>query len=689
MSGNLLASETSPYLLQHKDNPVHWCPWGEEALNAAKKANKPLLVSIGYAACHWCHVMAHESFEDKETAGLINDLYVPVKVDREERPDIDAWLQHAMAVTGESGGWPLTAFLTPQGEPFWAGTYFPKEDAMGRPAFKTVLRQISQRYREKPEATRPNIDHIKQITDRAWNQNRSGKLDPLLIEHASIATGQRFDVFFGGMTGAPKFPSIPSVKLLWRAYLRTGTPQFAQIVMTSLDSMSRGGIYDHVGGGFSRYAVDERWIVPHFEKMLYDNAQFIEILTLIWQAGRNPTFRNRVEDTVAWLMREMLVEDAGFAASIDADSEGEEGKYYLWTEAEIDAALVGTMIPRFKQVYGVSAEGNYNGRNILHRYIPFSDLTEADENLFATQRKKLLEVREKREKPSRDDKVLADWNGMMIAALAFAGPALQHTQWITAAEKAFAFVCEKLGDGDRLFHTYRAGKRQHSGFSDDYAHMARAALHLYESTQNRSYLERAIAWTRLLNEEFWDLGLGGYVFSQKREEPVHVKIRSANDNQTPAANAVMLEVLARLYYATGEKSYNETLSSLINAFAGDIQSGYLQMASFVNGIEFCMGALQIVIVGPKADPRTLDLVNAILGRSVPNKITTMISPDEALPDRHPAHGKKMENGAPTAYICRGNICSAPVTSAVTLSQILQMPAQEQGTVQAAAVPRRF
>ncbi len=689
MSGNLLASETSPYLLQHKDNPVHWRPWGAEALDAAKAANKPLLVSIGYAACHWCHVMAHESFEDDETAALINDLYVPVKVDREERPDIDAWLQVAMTVTGEGGGWPLTVFLTPQGEPFWAGTYFPKEDSMGRPAFKTVLRQISQRYREKPESTQPNIEHIRQITERVWNQNRSGKLDPLLIEHASIGTGQRFDIFFGGITGAPKFPSIPSVKLMWRAFQRTGTPQFAQIVMTSLDSMSRGGIYDHVGGGFSRYAVDERWIVPHFEKMLYDNALFIEMLTLVWQEGRNPTFRNRIEDTVAWLLREMLVEDAGFAASLDADSEGEEGKYYLWSEAEIDAALVGTMIPRFKQVYGVSADGNYKGRNILHRYIPFTDLTEADENLFATQRKRLLEVREKRVKPARDDKVLTDWNGMMIAALAFAGPVLQHSEWVSVAEKAFAFICDKLGEGDRLYHTYRAGKRQHSGFSDDYAQMARAALLLFETTQEKTYLERAITWTRVLNEEYWDLTLGGYVFSPQRDEPVHVKIRTANDGQTPAANAIMLEVLARLYYATGDKSYNETLNSLINTFAADIQSGYMQMPSFVNGVEFCMNALQIVIVGPKADPRTLDLLNAVLGRSVPNKITTMISPDEELPELHPARGKKMENGAPTAYICRGNVCSAPVTSAVTLSQILQMPSGQQGTVQAAAVPRRF
>jgi uncharacterized protein YyaL (SSP411 family) len=688
MSANLLASETSPYLLQHKDNPVHWRPWGPEALEEAKRTNKPLLVSVGYAACHWCHVMAHESFEDAETAQVMNELFVSVKIDREERPDIDSWLQTALSLTNEGGGWPLTAFLTPDGQPFWAGTYFPKQDNFGRPAFQSILREVSKRYHETPETLKPNTDRIRQVMERAWSQNRSGRIDPLTLEQLSIATAQRFDIFFGGITGAPKFPSIASLKLLWRAYLRTGTPQFAQVVMTSLEAMCRGGIYDHVGGGFARYAVDERWIIPHFEKMLPDNAQFIEILTLAWQANRVPMFRSHVEDTVNWVLREMLVDGAGFASSQDADTEGEEGKFYTWTEAEIDAALQGTMIPRFKQVYGVTGEGNFHGRNVLHRYIPIPNLSQADETLFATQRRKLLDVRLKRERPFRDDKVLADFNGMMIAALAFAGPVMQRPEWVEAAERAFAYVVEKLGDGDRLYHTYRAGKRQHTAFSDDYANMALGALMLFEATGKDAYLQHAIAWTKVLDEDYWNLSLGGYAFSVPSDEPVEVKIRTALDTHTPAANGLMLEVLGRLYYITGDKAYGDRITALATAFSGDARPAFLQMSTFLNGVDFCANAVQIVIIGPRSDTRTLDLLNAVLGRSIPNRVITVLEPDAGLPAGHPAHGKTMQNGQPTAYICRERICSSPVTSAVTLSQALQMPAPNQPALQAATAPRR-
>ena len=686
MTQNLLAQETSPYLLQHKDNPVHWRPWGKEALEEAVRENKPLIVSVGYAACHWCHVMAHESFEDSETAALMNELYVCIKVDREERPDIDHWLQTAVAVNGQGGGWPLTAFLTPKAEPFWAGTYFPKEDSMGRPAFKTVLRDVAQRYRENPYSAEPNLRQIAQLMEAAWSQNRAGGIDALLLEQTAIATAQRFDIFFGGMLGAPKFPNVSSLHFLWRAYLRTGTMQFLQVVLTSLDGMCRGGIYDHVGGGFSRYATDERWLVPHFEKMLYDNAQLVGILTLVWQHNRNPLYKSRVEETVAWLLREMRVEHAAFASSLDADSEGQEGKFYTWTDAELDAALVGTLVPRFKQAYGVTREGNFEGRNILHRYISVPGLTTADENLFATQRARLLEAREKRVRPTRDDKVLADWNGLMIASLAEAGAVFHEPQWIEAAKRAFQFVCDKLGDGDQLFHTYRDGKRQHPGFSDDYANMARAALVLWEATNDKFYLERARAWTRVLDEQYWDTTRGGYAFAPQRDEPVQVRIRMAYDNPTPAANAVMVEVLGRLFFITGEPSYSERVNALITAFAGDVPRGYLQMPTFLCGFELCALALQIVIVGSNTDSRTHDLINAVLGRSLPNRILIVIGPEDKLPEGHPVAGKTMINGQPTAYLCQGPTCSSPVTSAVMLSQILQLPQGPQNAVQAAAAP---
>ncbi|MCH8858589.1 MAG: thioredoxin domain-containing protein, partial [Proteobacteria bacterium] len=488
MTRNLLDQETSPYLLQHKDNPVHWRPWSAQTLGEAEREDKPLLVSVGYAACHWCHVMAHESFEDPETAEIINELYIPVKVDREERPDIDSWLQTAAQISSQSGGWPLTVFLTPKGKPFWGGTYFPKEDSLGRPAFKTVLRDLAARFRNNPDAFEPTIRKITEVMDSAASEDRTGQMDPFLLERVSVATAQRFDIFFGGMTGAPKFPSVPSLKLIWCGYLRSGLSQYLQIVSTSLNAMCRGGFYDHVGGGFARYATDERWLFPHFEKMLYDNAELVGLLTLVWQNNRNPLYQTCVEDTIGWLLREMRVEGGGFASSLDADSEGEEGKYYTWTAAELDAALVGTMIPRFKQVYSVTSEGNFNGRNILHRFVSIPGLTAADEMLFTKQRSLLLEVRAKRMPPGRDDKVLADWNGMMIASLAKAGSAMNRSDWLAAAEKAFTFVCDRLGEGDKLFHTYRAGKRQHAGFSDDYANMARAALCLWEATGDKAYL---------------------------------------------------------------------------------------------------------------------------------------------------------------------------------------------------------
>ena len=688
MSRNALAEETSPYLLLHKDNPVHWRVWGPQAFEDAARENKPLLVSVGYTACHWCHVMAHESFNDPETAALINELYIPVKVDREERPDLDNWLQTAVTLSGQGSGWPLNAFLTPRGEPYFAGTYFPKDDSMGRPAFKTVLRDLAARYRENPQSLEPNIRQIAQVMARAWGENRSGRMDPLLMEQVSVATAQRYDIFFGGVMGIPKFPNAPSLKFVWRAYLRTGIPQFQQVVLTTLDTICRGGIYDHVGGGFARYAADERWLIPHFEKMLADNAQIIEILTLAWQHNRSTLYRNRIEETVAWIEREMLVEGAGLASSLDADSEGEEGRYYTWTDADIDTALQGTLIPRFKQAYGISKEGNFQGRNILHRFIPIAGLTQADEGLFAAQRGRLLKARDGRPRPQRDDKVLAEANGMMIAALANAGAVYRETRWIEMARRAFNFVVQKLGNGNELFHTYCAGKSQYAAFSDDYANMARAALTLWEATGEKTYLEWAKTWTRELDENYWDLAMSGYAFSVGRDEPISVRIRTAFDNQTPSANGIMIEVLARLFFITGEQTYSDRVSALVTAFAGDVGQAYLQMPTYLNSFEFCAAAIQIVIVGHNKDSRTHDLINAVHGRSVPNRVLRIVSPEDPLPEGHPAFGKTMQNGQPTAYICQGRTCSSPVTSAVQLSQILQLPQGGQTIVQQATMPAR-
>jgi uncharacterized protein YyaL (SSP411 family) len=674
MSRNLLDQETSPYLLLHKDNPVHWRPWGPEALAEAEATGKPILLSIGYTACHWCHVMNHESFADPETAALMNDLCIPIKVDREERPDVDHVYQTAANALGQSGGWPLTAFLTPAGEPFAIGSYYPKEERYGRPSFKRVLEDVARVWRDQPEPVASTAASVRDAYNTLWGRNLSGAFEPMMLDITAVHVGQRFDMFYGGMSGPPKFPSTGLTELLWRAYLRSGTVQFDQLVQTTLFSECMGGMYDHIGGGFARYATDERWMIPHFEKMLYDNALLIDLLTLVWQGNRQALYRERIEETIAWVLRDMAVEHA-FASSLDADSEGEEGKYYTWTESEIDAALAGTFAQRFKETYHVTREGAGQGRNILHRVGPNSryPLAAADETLHKKQREMLLAVRNKRVPPARDDKVLADWNGMMIAALANAGVALRRMDWTASAIRAFDFVLNALGDGDRLYHSWRNGKRGHFGFADDYAHMARAALALWESTNDPAYLNKAKDWVRVLNEHFWDIQNGGYFQTSDDSDPLIVRPRAVFDQATPCANGTMVMVLGKLHYATADVAYRDRANALIQAFAGEIGRAYISMGSYMNGIEFVISGLQIVIVGSITNPKTHELVSAVTSRSLPNKTMILIDPGQSLPQGHPAFGKTMENGQPTAYVCQHQSCSFPITNPVTLSQTLQLP----------------
>ncbi|HEY2447102.1 MAG TPA: thioredoxin domain-containing protein [Rhizomicrobium sp.] len=677
MSENQLDRETSPYLLLHKENPVHWRAWGPDALGEAEAANKPILLSIGYTACHWCHVMNEESFQDSETAALMNELFVNIKVDREERPDIDQIYQTAANSLGHTGGWPLTMFLTPQGEPFYAGAYFPKEERFGQPAFKRLLPEVARLFREQPDPVANTTARVQQTFANLWARDLRGNLDGTVLDQSAIRIGQRFDIFHGGISGAPKFPSTGLVELLWRAHLRTGIGQFLQLALTTLDHMALGGMYDHVGGGFARYSTDERWQVPHFEKMLYDNALLIDLYTMAWQHNRAAVYRERIEDTVGWLLREMTVEHA-FASSLDADQDGEEGKYYLWSEAEIDAALMGTFVQRFKEAYVVRREGNFEGRNLLQRIGGAYPLPDADEALLKKQRELLLAARLKRTPPLRDDKVLADWNGLAIAALANAGIVFRKGQWTAAAIRAFAFIETALGDGDRLYHSWRNGTRHHAGFSDDYAQMARAAFTLWEATGDKRYLARTQAWVHVLNEHFWDSQNGGYFYTADDSDPLIVRTRIVFDQATPSANGTMVALLSRLHFATADTLYRDRANALIQSFSGEVPRAFLSMGSYINGLEVTMTALQIVIVGQIDNPKTHELVNAVLGRSLPNRTLMVVDPRESLPAGHPAQGKTMQNGQPTAYVCQRSACSAPISNPVTLSQVLLLPARPQG-----------
>jgi uncharacterized protein YyaL (SSP411 family) len=435
--------------------------------------------------------------------------------------------------------------------------------------------------------------------------------------------------------------------------------------------MAQGGIYDHLGGGFARYSVDAEWLVPHFEKMLYDNAALLELMTTVWQDTRAPLFEWRIRETVGWVLREMVAEGGGFAASLDADSEGEEGKFYVWTEAEIDAALPAELAPIFKRAYDVTAEGNWDGKTILHRNRA-PDLGDAEsEAKLAEARRILFEQRGGRVRPGWDDKVLADWNGLMIAALANAGAVFAEPSWIEAAERAFAFVRERMIEGDRLRHSWRLGRARHPATLDDYAEMSRAALALLEATSKRSYLEQARTWVAVLDRHFWDGANGGYFFTADDTADVIQRAKNANDHATPSGNGTMVEVLARLYFLTGEDRFRTQAEAIIAAFSGAILRSVFPFATLINATDFLRNATQIVLVGASADPAVEELARQVYARSLPNRLVMRIAPEDRLPQSHPASGKGLVKGKAAAYICRGQTCSLPITEPAALMKALQ------------------
>lgn len=674
MPENQLGRETSPYLLQHKDNPVHWMAWGPEAFERAKRENKPILLSVGYAACHWCHVMAHESFENPEIAALMNDLFVNIKVDREERPDVDQIYQSALALLGQQGGWPLTMFLTPDAEPFWGGTYFPPASRYGRPGFPDVLQGIAQTYRAKPEDVTRNVTALKDALGKLSENKAAGAVEMAVIDQIAERLAREVDPFNGGIGSAPKFPQVPIFELLWRAWQRTGKEPYRAAVLNTLAHMSQGGIYDHVGGGFARYSVDEMWLVPHFEKMLYDNAELLDLLTLVWQEEREPLFEDRIRETVGWLLREMIAEDGAFAATLDADSEGEEGLFYVWREEEIDRLLDGPDAALFKRVYNVTPQGNWEGVTILNRLHRIERLDDTTEAKLATLRAVLFRERETRVRPGWDDKVLADWNGLMIAALAHAGMALEEPAWIAAAQRAFAFVRDRMQvatpEGGRLRHSWRAGQLKHAATLDDYAHMTRAALALFEATGDPAMLEQARAWVAVLDRHFWDAATGGYFYTADDATDLIVRTKSAHDSAIPSGNGTMLAVLATLYHRTGEESYRERADALVAAFSGELARNFFPLPTFLNAVELLQHGVQVVIVGEPEGEDTRALRRTVLDRSLPNRILSVVAPGTDLPANHPAHGKGMQGGAATAYICTGMTCSPPVTGPEALADAL-------------------
>ena len=658
---NRLAREASPYLLQHKDNPVDWYPWGEEALARAKDEDKPILLSVGYAACHWCHVMEHESFEDEATAGVMNEHFVCIKVDREERPDIDAVYMEAVQTMTGHGGWPMTVFLTPEGTPFYGGTYFPPEDRHGLPAFKKLLSAVADAWTEKradvESQGRSLVDHLDPLSRL---QPSDDPLTADILSEAFKGLKASFDEVYGGFGVAPKFPQPFTVDLALRL-ARRGFEGAGEMAVRTLDAMASGGIFDQLGGGFHRYSVDRFWVVPHFEKMLYDNALLLRTYARAWQETRSPLHRQIAQMTATWMLREMRDPDGGFWSSLDADSEGVEGRFYVWSVDEVREVL-GPDAEAAIEHWGLSAEGNFEGSNI-----PVRATSEVDTETIERARETLLAHRSERIRPGTDDKVLTAWNGLAAAGLAEAGDALGQPEWIEAAADAIGFVLETLRVDGRLMRSYRRGLVKHLGFAEDYAAILDACLALLEATGDPRWLESARWAADESVKLFGDAQTGGFFTTGEDAERLIARSKDVIDNAVPSANAVFALQLQRLSLVTGDRDHETRALEVMRLLRRPMASSPLAFAHLLEALDFYTGEpLEIVIVGDHAD-EVEPLRRVVLERFRPNKVL-ITATGNARWDVPLLEGR---TGPETrAYVCRNGVCDLPVATASELADRL-------------------
>ena len=660
---NRLRHAASPYLLQHRDNPVDWWEWSEEAFAEAKASRRPVLLSVGYAACHWCHVMAHESFEDPATAAVMNELFVNIKVDREERPDIDHVYMNALHSLGEQGGWPLTMFLDSDGAPFWGGTYFPPTARYGRPSFVSVLRQLAGIHQQDPERIRRNAEAIRHALQQSEGRPAGEAVLEPDLDGLARGIARRFDRDHGGLAGAPKFPNPGLIEFLWRHAERSADHDSRQAANRTLEQMARGGIQDHLGGGFARYAVDERWLVPHFEKMLYDNAQLLPLYALEAARTGEPLLLEAAEGIVGWLERDMLLPEGAFAASLDADSEGEEGKFYVWTPAELARLLEADDAALFGQHYDVTAEGNWEGHAILNR-LETPDPSPDIAMVLAELRANLLAARNKRVPPGRDDKILADWNGLMIAGLVRAAGLLGSKDWLVLAAGAFRFVTESMADGAGLAHSYRGGRLIAPGFALDHAAMAEAALALHDSTGDEHYFALARRWSLHLDRYYREADSGLLRMTRADSAELPVIPRPTHDDAVPNANGVHAANLLRIAAQTGLSEDREQADRFLSAILAVAARAPMAHGSVMNAYDLARNGVEIVLAGPG---REAFREAALALPHLTTMLVTCPDPDGLQPD-HPAHAyaKHARNGA--AFICRHGRCLPPITDPNRLAE---------------------
>ena len=684
MSTNELSQAASPYLLQHAHNPVHWRMWTQSALQEAQALNKPILLSVGYAACHWCHVMAHESFEDPETAAVMNELFVNIKVDREERPDIDHIYMSSLQAFGERGGWPLTMFLTPTGEPFWGGTYFPKVEQYGRPAFVTVLKTVATAFHNEPNRIAHNTKIVREGLSKAASSEAGADLTLEQLNNIAPQVINFIDQVDGGLCGSPKFPNTPVFELLWRAGSRISKVPYRDLVRHTLDRMSEGGIYDHLGGGYARYSTDERWLVPHFEKMLYDNAQILELLALCYHEFKDELFRTRAHEMVGWLKREMTGSEGALCASLDADSEGVEGKFYVWTWDELVAILGLEDTIFFGKIYNASRIGNWAEEKHGHMVTILNRLeskrpSDEDEARLAPLRQKLFEVREKRVHPGLDDKIMADWNGLMIAALVNAATIFNEPEWIKIAAHAYSFIVSTMQFIDsegkkRLAHSWRAGVLVTPGMALDHAAMIKAALALHEVRNLpsvaeiliRDYLADAIGWAEAMETYHVNPESGLLCMAAKDANDVILRLSPTSDDAIPNAHPVFLSALVRLAGLTGDESWLKRADDLFKAVAPSVRTNFVGHSGILNALDLRLRIKDIVTAGPMRQA----LYEAALGVPFIERIVMDIDQPDQIPDGHPAKAQAAMAGEAAAFVCSGGACSLPVHDAKALLETI-------------------
>lgn len=686
---NRLVNETSPYLLQHAHNPVDWYPWDDEAFDRARAEDKPIFLSVGYSSCHWCHVMEHESFESEEVAAILNEHFISIKVDREERPDVDEiYMTAVQAMTGQ-GGWPMTVFMTPDLKPFWGGTYFPKENKYGRPGFITVLNSISESWNNKREQILESANKLTIHMDAILAADIGGDAAPTpeLITNAVQKLRENFDAVDGGFGQAPKFPSSASIAILLREYNRTGADDLLNMATVTLDRMSDGGMYDHLGGGFARYSVDDEWLVPHFEKMLYDNAQLAQVYLEAYQLTKNEDYRRVVDETLEYILRDMRDERGGFHSAEDADSEDEEGKFYIWTRDEIYATLGEDDAAIFCTYYNVKPTGNFSshepyhqGQNILHT--PISDeavakvlnvSVDALREKMSVLKAKMLAVRAERVRPGLDDKVLTSWNALMITAFAQAYQVFGDERYRDAAVEATQFILSDMVRDGELLRTHRKGTSRIEAYLDDYSYLVVALMDVYEATFDEKYIRAAEQFTETMYTKFWDDEQGQFFFTSPEHEHLIVRTSNSQDNAVPSGNSMAAYGLLRLSkFIDSEACYDKAMKILSNnnPYLREYPLGFMRLMCAVDYALY--PPREIAVVGAEDAGETRALLAQIREKFVPNKIVTWTesgSEDEYLPL---LIGKQPINGKSTAFVCENFACKQPVNDVGALAAQLEL-----------------